>query len=349
MSDATAQIPAPYDGHTHDHPHDPHLAHHFDTPAQQYASAKLGMWVFLGTEILMFGGLFCAYAVYRHNHPEVFSFAHRALSPLLGGINTAVLITSSLTMALAVRYSQLGRRVPLMVCLALTIIGGAGFMVIKSIEYHTKWEHNLFPGQYNVYNADFKGDERPPNDLAALEHASATDHAGVNITPEQPEKEGSNAPHGGEASPTFAGVIQTPHESPAAPATAPTTAAAPRYVDPLAGTGDEPKIKPSFADIQGLSQGQQAAQTAHAHLTYSELPPLDQERVNAFFSVYFMMTGLHGIHVLVGMALITWILIRASRNEFSANYFTPVDLVGLYWHLVDLIWIFLFPLLYLIH
>src|SRR3954465_5022906 len=119
----------------HAHHHDPHLAHHFDTPDQQYTSGKLGMWMFLGTEILMFGGLFCAYSVYRHNHPEVFAFAHKALDPILGGINTVVLITSSLTMAWGVRAAQLNQKKTLVWCLILTILGGAGFMAIKSIEY----------------------------------------------------------------------------------------------------------------------------------------------------------------------------------------------------------------------
>src|SRR5258708_21765054 len=95
------------DPHAGNH-HDPHLAHHFDTPEQQYASAKLGMWIFLGTEILMFGGLFCAYAVYRHNHQSMFEFAHKYLDKILGALNTLVLITSSLTMAWAVRSAQLG-------------------------------------------------------------------------------------------------------------------------------------------------------------------------------------------------------------------------------------------------
>src|SRR5882724_11101436 len=102
MSNA-AIIPAPVAPDNHDphaaHAHDPHLAHHFDTPEQQYSSAKLGMWIFLGTEILMFGGLFCAYSVYRHNHPDVFAYSHQWLDKILGGINTLVLITSSLTMA----------------------------------------------------------------------------------------------------------------------------------------------------------------------------------------------------------------------------------------------------------
>src|SRR4051812_19170699 len=105
-SNPAATIIAANDGQHHD----PHLAHHFDTPEQQYQSGKLGMWVFLATEILMFGGLFCAYSVYRHNHPDVFAFAHKALDPILGGINTVVLITSSLTMAWGVRAAQLNQK-----------------------------------------------------------------------------------------------------------------------------------------------------------------------------------------------------------------------------------------------
>src|SRR3954462_13205538 len=118
----------------HAHHHDPHLAHHFDTPDQQYTSGKLGMWMFLGTEVLMFGGLFCAYSVYRHNHPEVFIYAHTYLDKTWGTINTIVLITSSLTMAWGVRMAQLGARRSLIFCLALTLLGGLGFMVIKTIE-----------------------------------------------------------------------------------------------------------------------------------------------------------------------------------------------------------------------
>src|SRR6476620_11380385 len=117
------------------HHHDPHLAHHFDTPEQQFASGKLGMWVFLATELLMFGGLFCAYSVYRHNHPEIFEFGHQYLDKKLGAINTIVLITSSLTMAWGVRAAQMGRNKVLAFCLILTLLGGAGFMCIKTIEY----------------------------------------------------------------------------------------------------------------------------------------------------------------------------------------------------------------------
>jgi cytochrome c oxidase subunit 3 len=310
MSHAAADHPL-----DHAHAHSPHLAHHFDSPAQQYASAKLGMWVFLGTELLMFGGLFCAYGVYRYSHPDVFVFAHEALDPLLGGINTMVLITSSLTMAMGVRYAQLGRRGPLVACLALTILGGAAFMAIKYVEYKAKWEHHLFPGKYNVYNAEFPRKEEvdKPQDLAHADHSPIASHGT------------------------------------ARPATAPTTTPSRYpYADPLLGTNDEPRIKPSFAYPPGLSRAHATAPLVH-HRTLNQLSALDQQRVNTFFSVYFCMTGLHGLHVLIGMALIFWVMVRAARNVFGPHYFTPVDLVGLYWHLVDLIWIFLFPLLYLIH
>src|SRR5258708_22918928 len=108
MSTVETNLAPPAHNGDEAHAHDPHLAHHFDTPEQQFQSAKLGMWVFLGTEILMFGGLFCAYSVYRHNHPEVFAFAHQYLNRWLGAVNTIVLITSSLTMAWGVRAAQLG-------------------------------------------------------------------------------------------------------------------------------------------------------------------------------------------------------------------------------------------------
>src|SRR5205809_6142926 len=127
MSSATTTLD-PHDAHGHGGPgngHDPHLAHHFDTPEQQFASGKLGMWVFLGTEILMFGGLFCAYAVYRHNHPEIFLFAaENYLSTFWGAFNTCVLIASSFTMAWAVRLVQINKIGPAVLCMVLTFFGG---------------------------------------------------------------------------------------------------------------------------------------------------------------------------------------------------------------------------------
>ena len=213
------------------HEHEsPFRAHHFETAEQQFAAAKLGMWVFLVTEILFFGGLFVAYAVFRTLHPEVFVNSAALLDTKLGAINTVILLFSSLTMAWAVRCSQLGQQRGLVVCLSLTIAAAVVFLGIKGVEYSHKFhEGHLWVSQY--------GD--------------ATD----------------------------------------------------------AGTFD---------------------------------------RAGTFFSVYFAMTGLHAIHIIAGIGAIGWLLRRSIRGDFSPSYYTPVDVVGLYWHLVDLVWIFLFPLLYLV-
>jgi cytochrome c oxidase subunit 3 len=236
-----------------------------------------------------------------------------ALDRVLGGVNTAVLIASSFTMALGVRCAQLGQTRGLLVCLLLTLLGGAGFMGIKTIEYKTKWEHHLFPGKMNVFNPRYGGEAQVPETL----HHSDTD--------------------------THETAMPTTH-----PAIAPTTQQIALYSDPLAGTPDEPKIKPPFINPIGLGRARPPA-PIHDIPLRSELTKLDQERIGTFFSIYFCMTGLHGLHVLIGMGLITWVAIRARKGIFGPAYFTTVDMVGLYWHLVDLIWIFLFPLLYLIH
>ncbi len=252
------------------HEHAPHLQHHFDTAEQQFDAGKLGMWLFLATEILLFGGLFCAYAIYRANHSEIFLYAHQFLDKVLGGTNTVILLCSSLTMAWAVRASQLGQRRLLIVLLILTLAGGFGFMGIKYVEYKAKWEHGLLPGTHFA-----------------------------------PHEEGE-----GKA-------------APAPPA------------------GPSATIKPAAAGPAGTVRADDAEGHRAAH---GKRP----SNVQIFFGIYFLMTGLHGLHVLAGMGAITWLLIRSIKGHFGPDYFTPVDFVGLYWHLVDLIWIFLFPLLYLI-
>ncbi|MDW8262036.1 MAG: cytochrome c oxidase subunit 3 [Phycisphaerales bacterium] len=328
----------------HDHP--PFLAHHFDTPEQQYASSKLGMWVFLGTELLMFGGLFCAYAVYRHNHPEVFEYAHTYLNKWWGAINTVILLVSSFTMAWAVRCSQLGHRTGLCVLLALTLLGGAGFMGIKAIEYSDKWKHHLFPGRANLFNREYTGDHKPDEHHAHGDHpspaapAAAAAHAtGDNHATGDGHAAAPADPHAGSAS----HAVLPPASASAAPARALNPVV---FVDPHAGASDAAKIVPTSNGPAGLAQG---TSPKRGHLTFADLATRDQVRVNTFFSIYFIMTGLHGLHVLVGMGLIAWVLIKSAAGIFGPTYYTPVDLVGLYWHLVDLIWIFLFPLLYLIH
>jgi cytochrome c oxidase subunit III len=258
--------------------HRPHLAHHFDTPRQQFESGKLGMWLFLATEILLFGGLFCAYAVYRANHPEIFIYAHRYLDKTLGAINTAVLIFSSFTVAWAVRCAQRGRNRAVVTLLSVTILCAFVFLGIKGVEYEHKWKEGLLWGR--LYRPHAEQGTAPPGAAAPL----------------------APSPGGGEDASTIA-------LAPAGPA----------------GLAGPAATKPD----------------QHA----GEVPA----NVQTFFSVYFVMTGLHGLHVIAGMIVLGIMLLRARRGEFGPEYFTPVDLAGLYWHLVDLIWIYLFPLLYLIH
>ena len=208
------------------------------------------MWIFLLTEVLLFSGVFCAYAVYRANHPEIFEWAHRFLDKTLGAINTMVLITSSFTMAWAVRAAQKNQKRLCTVLLGLTLLGGCGFLGIKFVEYRSKWEEGLMVARW------FK--------------------------------------------PT-------------------------------------PEALKSIAKLQ--------AEAGRLESKAAEIP----RNAGIFFSIYFCMTGLHGLHVIAGMSAIGWVFARSARGQFTSTYFGPVDYVGLYWHLVDLIWIYLFPLLYLIH
>lgn len=210
-----------------------HHAHHFNSADEEFEAAKQGMWLFLVTEVLMFGGLFVAYGIFRGLYPDMFHEAHEYLAVKMGAINTVVLITSSLTMALAVGATQRGQRDRATLMLVLTFILACCFLVVKYFEYSHKFHDNLLP--------------------------SGLLPAGVPFNPE-----------------------------------------------------------------------------------------LKHPKAELFFSLYFMMTGLHGIHVLVGMGLIAWLIKRTAKREFSASYYTPVELVGFYWHFVDLIWIYLFPLLYLV-
>ncbi len=205
------------------------LRHHFATPAQQMDAATLGMWTFLITEVLFFGGMFASYAVYRNLYLGAFASTSEYMNVVLGGTNTAVLICSSLTMVLAVRAAQLSNRRHTMLFLVLTMIFGTAFLVIKGVEYHAKWVEHLVPG----FNFHY----------------------------------------------------------------------------PI----------PQF-----------------------------QQHAQILFFLYFMMTGMHALHMIVGLGLLTYLLVQAYRRVFNANYFAPVEMIGLYWHFVDIVWIFLFPLLYLI-
>lgn len=280
------------------HGHNPFQAHHFETMQQQFDAGKLGIWLFLFTEILMFSGLFCAYLIFRYNHPEVFLYAHKYLDTTLGALNTVVLIVSSLTMAWAVRAAQLSQKKLLVVMLSITLALAGVFLVVKYFEYTHKIEMGLVTGRANVAYRLQHPDESDQNkelyDQAisaekkeAVEHKEAEAHAVAEAEHED----------------------EHPHE---------------------------------HADAHSSEHGD-----SHGHGGPEQF--LDAPRnTQIFFGIYYMMTGLHGFHILFGMVAIGWLLYRSIRGDFNSEYFGPVDYVGLYWHLVDLIWIYLFPLLYLI-
>lgn len=261
---ATTAAHAPAQGHADAHGHHgpAHLQHHFDTSEQQFDASKLGLWVFLLTEVLFFSALFVAYTTYRSLHPEVFAYASNYLDTTLGALNTTVLLVSSFTVAWAVRNAQLGQRKLLAANLFITLLCAGAFMGIKYKEYSHKYHEGLLWG--GAHHSIFKDNEFKIMD-SVKEHSEAW-----------------NLGHGEGAVP-----------------------------------------------VKDLSNAQ-------------------RREIGIFFAIYFCLTGLHGIHVLVGMGILTWLLIRVSRGHFSPEYYTPIDLGALYWHLVDLVWIFLFPLLYLI-
>jgi cytochrome c oxidase subunit III len=211
------------------HAPSPGLQHHFDSREQQKEAAALGMWVFLVTELLFFGGLILAYTIYRWEYARAFALASLHMDITLGAVNTVVLICSSLTMAMAVHSAATGRRRLLIGFLVATMVLGGAFLAIKAVEYTEHIRHHLLPG------------------------------------------------------PGF------------------------RY--PV---------------------------------------PADARAAEMFFSLYFAMTGLHALHMIVGLGILATLLVLARRGRFTAEYHTPVEVSGLYWHFVDIVWIFLFPLLYLI-
>ncbi|HET6177654.1 MAG TPA: cytochrome c oxidase subunit 3 family protein [Candidatus Sulfotelmatobacter sp.] len=237
MSDSqTAAVHGAAHGDAHEH--NPALLHHFADEEQQKNASNFGMWIFLATEVMFFGGLFCAYLIYRGWYFGDFAAASTSIDALLGGINTAVLICSSLTVVLAIWAAQTSRRGILLIMLVLTMIFGLAFLGIKTKEYKDKFEEHHVPG------ASF-----------SFEHVPVPGH------PDQ-------------------------------------------YANPQ-----------------------------HAQI---------------FFALYFIMTGLHALHMIIGLGIFTWLLWMAWKGRFTPEYHTPLEIGGLYWHFVDIVWIYLFPLLYLI-
>jgi len=215
----------------HAHAQSPALRVQFDTEAQQKDASTLGMWLFLVTEVMFFGGMFLVYTVYRHAYPGIFAIASSSLNVYIGAANTIVLLCSSFTMVLAVRAAQLGQRQAIILFLILTLILGGVFLGVKAYEWNEKFQEHHIPG--------------------------------------------------------------------------------------------------SSFHFEGMQPDEQA----HAQL---------------FFSLYFAMTGLHALHMVIGVGVLLFLIRQAQKGKYSAEYMTPVDIGGLYWHFVDIIWIFLYPLLYLI-
>lgn len=397
------------------------LAHHFRTPAQQADAAKLGMWLFLATEVLIFAGLFCLYVIFRRLHPELFEYGSQFLDARLGGINTLVLIVSSFTMALAVWAAQRGNRHQLMLFLQLTFLGGVAFMGIKFVEYTSKFDEGL------VWGAGFY--QRPgwliaQDNLARAQSVlsrSPVPQTGPQLAPGDPElgrplwngvcrschgSAGEGVPNQGKPlvgsqfvdsssdeellafvrtgrkasdpantmkkdMPPRGGnpllrdqdilhiiaLIRTFSKQQATgPATAPSAAA------PGGGAAEASSAQPLWLprwvlpDAPPGPPGLIAVMPGRSPLPAAEPPPLPHHSIDPgrpanahiFFAIYFGLTGLHALHVLGGLGVITWLIRRAARGDFSAHYYTPVDLGGLYWHFVDIVWIYLFPLLYLL-
>ncbi|MCA9592772.1 MAG: cytochrome c oxidase subunit 3 family protein [Myxococcales bacterium] len=312
-------VHVPEDEHDHEHGEYPFLAHHFDTPEHQFEAGKLGIWLFLVTEVLFFAGLFCAYTIYRAQRPEVFEYAHFFLDTTMGATNTVVLLVSSLTAAWAVRSAQLRNKTALTVNIVVTILCACTFMGIKYEEYAHKFHDGLLPGTHfhpaePVWEtARFKS--KHPEAAEAAEHI-------VEL-----QKEQAKAPAGDAKA----------AEGKAADAKKDEASADPRreereYIASLRGEQLAPLVDTGMVNPV-------------SHEATMKPPP----HTATFFGIYFFMTGLHGLHVLIGIGIWIWLLFRARTGVFNEKYFGPIDYAALYWHLVDLIWIYLFPLLYLIH
>jgi cytochrome c oxidase subunit 3 len=255
------------------------------------------------------------YAILRFKNPEVFEYASHYLDTIMGGVNTCVLILSSLTMAMAVYFAQRGMKWPLVTCLFLTFLGAVGFLVIKYFEYTHKFHENL------VWGASFY---QPVDEEERV--LVTTPHQAPATLAEQ-----STAP---DLSPGAASAALV--KLPAADASVVKKAAfGPGGLAPASGSPEQ----------ESEVKAEAAAEAKLPHLRDPKMPV----NTHQFFAIYYCMTGLHGIHVVIGMGMIAWLMWGAMLGRYDGNYYTPVDLGGLYWHIVDLIWIFLFPLFYLIH
>lgn len=310
---------------THDdHYHPPGLQHQFEDMGQQQESASIGMWMFLVQEIMFFGGLFTVYLVFRSKFPMAFAAGSNHLNVYWGAGNTVVLIVSSLTMALAVHYAQLGKRMAQVVCIILTMILGATFLGVKAIEYADKYHEGIVP----VTGLNMR---------TARQNADAPDN--IPQDPDSQEKQSLNSPASADDQKGTSGEASN-----------------------AAGHAGHEYVNPSGNFLWTDTSLAQLAQR-EGYLTESEeigyfnkradgTLELDankfRDKVRIFYWIYFAMTGLHAVHMIIGLGLMAWLLWKAWLGTFTEEYYSPVEMSGLYWHFVDIVWIFLFPLLYLL-
>jgi cytochrome c oxidase subunit III len=277
------------------HYHEPGLQHQFEDMGQQEESVSIGMWMFLVQEIMFFGGLFTAYLVFRSKYPMAFAAGSNHLNAFWGGLNTLVLIVSSLTMALTVYYAQKSNRNMQVIMILLTMAFGATFLGVKAIEYTDKYNDGLIPV------------------------------TGWNKRIPEHEPEGHEA-----AKPCW----EVGHEAPAEP-----------HPNPHGNfQWTDCSLVKLAQDHNYLTPSERIGYYSNGQIDTDKF----RDKVRIFYFLYFVMTGLHALHMVVGLGLMTWLLIVAWRGTFNEDYYMPVEMSGLYWHFVDIVWIFLFPLLYLL-
>lgn len=279
---------------------------------QQEESVSIAMWAFLVQEIMFFGGLFTAYLVFRSRYPMAFAAGSNHLDAFLGGLNTLVLIVSSLTMALTVYFAQKGNRNLQVIMIVLTMIFGTTFLVVKYFEYSDKYHHGLVP--IAGLNEKTKANGADPK-------AATSERPKTQTELDSQEKNAPNSP----------------------------------LTETSASHGN-PRGEFQWHDAEGdkiiLEAREKGYLTKYEQIGYFTNGELDHEKVRdkvrIFFYIYFVMTGLHGLHMIVGLGIMAWLLWMAWRGTYTADYYSPVEISGLYWHFVDIVWIFLFPLLYLL-
>ncbi len=281
-------------GDTHEH-HEPGLQHQFEDMHQQEESVSIGMWAFLAQEIMFFGGLFTAYLVFRWRFPMAFAAGSNHLDEFMGGLNTLVLIVSSLTMALTVYYAQKGNRTLQVVMIVLTMLFGATFLGVKAIEYTDKYNHGLVPvtGWNKKVREDVSAPHVTEQDCTQVGHGDGDDH----------------------------------------------------YVNPKGEfQWKDCSLVKLAQDHNYLTEDEKIGYFTNGEIDANKF----RDKVRLFYYIYFVMTGLHALHMIIGLGLMLWLLWKAWVGTFGPKYYAPVEISGLYWHFVDIVWIFLFPLLYLL-